>query len=143
VAGQGTLQGELQAAAQRFGIQVVFSGWLDSIALAHLYKRSAVVIASGRAALEALARGRPTLALASVGAAEVFDPSQLPKAAYSNFGGYGAKPVQSLDALFDRLYAAAMHLEAKYANEFSMFVQTQHENTVVNQRLLNLYGRVS
>jgi glycosyltransferase involved in cell wall biosynthesis len=139
MAGQGTLQGELEAAAQRLGIVADFAGWQAPDALASLYQRAAVTIASGRAAMEALAGGRPTLALASAGAAEVFTPQQLPGAAYSNFGGYGARPADSLDTLFANLHAAACAEDPVFAEQAAAFVRRHHDNRVVNQQLLALY----
>jgi glycosyltransferase involved in cell wall biosynthesis len=143
IAGQGTLQGELETSAQRFGIPVHFAGWQPPEALASLYGQASAVIASGRGAIEALAVGRPTLALASAGAVEAFESSQLLEAAHSNFGGYGAKPPQSLEALFERLYAAATLQDAAFAKQARDFVLTHHDNLMVNQRLLDLYDRVS
>lgn len=142
IAGQGTLQGELELAAQRLSIPVHFAGWQPPTLLSSLYGKAAAIIASGRGAIEALAVGRPTLALASAGAVEAFEPSQLSGAAHSNFGGYGAKPPQSLDALFDRLNTAATTIDDAFAEEARYFVRTYHDNLVVNQRLLDIYKRV-
>jgi glycosyltransferase involved in cell wall biosynthesis len=141
IAGHGTLQGELELAAERLAITVHFVGWLETSALARLFNRAAVVIASGRAALESLAAGRPTLALASAGAAEAFESAQLAAAAYSNFGGFGAQPVQSFDSLFERLCAVAARTDATFASQACDFVLARHDNAVTNQQLLDLYER--
>ena len=142
IAGQGTLEGELKTAAQRLGIAVDFAGWQDADALARLYTRASAVIASGRGALEALAMGKPTLALASAGATEVFDTSHILEAARCNFGGYGAMPPKSLENVFERLRIAAISTNASFFRQASTFVRTHHDNAVVNQRLLDLYDRV-
>lgn len=141
VAGHGTLQEELESAAARLGISVMFLGWQDTDDLAQLYNRAAVVIASGRAALEALAAGRPTLALASAGAAEAFELAQFSVAAYSNFGGFGAQPASSPDALFDKLCSAANCYNIDFANQAFEFVLTHHDNAVVNRKLIDVYER--
>lgn len=142
IAGQGTLQGELETAAQRLGIAVDFAGWLKTDALARLYAHASAVIASGRGAMEALAMGKPTLALASAGAAEVFDASQLFEAARCNFGGYGAKPPQEMEALFARLLTAAGGDNARFAKDAAEFLRAHHDNSVINNRLLKLYDRI-
>lgn len=107
IAGQGTLQGELEIAAQRLGIAVDFAGWLKTVALARLYAHASAVIASVRGAMEALAMGKPTLALASPGATEVFDSTGFIDASRCNYGGYGAKPPTAIEDLLKRLHAAA------------------------------------
>lgn len=139
IAGQGTLLSELQIAAKRLGILADFAGWQDTDGLAGLYQRATATIASGRAALEALACGRPTLALASAGAAEVFNSHQLQGAAHSNFGGYGALPPNSLDTVFANLHAAALQPDSSFAKQAAHFVRQYHDNRVVNQQLLSIY----
>ncbi len=141
VAGHGALQGELELAAERLGITVHFVGWQETSALARLFSRAVLVIASGRAALESLAAVWPTLALASASAAEAFEPAQLAAAAYSNFGGFGAQPVQSFDSLFERLCAVAARTDATFASQACDFVLARHDNAVTNQPLLDLYER--
>lgn len=142
VAGDGTCLQELKSAAATLGIQAEFVGWLGRDDLFRLYKRGALAIASGRAAMEALACGCPTLALASGGAAEAFTVAQLPQAAFNNFGGYGAKPPPSASELLDRMLAV---LETEGANaSFSVdalgFVRANHDNRAVNARILALYA---
>lgn len=142
VAGHGTLKNELELAAQRLGIQVDFHGWQTTDALAQLFGKASAVIASGRGAMEALASGRPTLALASAGAAEVFNPSQLPEAARSNFGGFGAKPVQSNEELFESLNAVSRKSDFAFAEYAKNFIREHHDSELINQRLLALYNQV-
>lgn len=142
IAGQGTLQGELETAAQRLGIAVDFAGWLKTDALARLYEHASAVIASGRGAMESLAMGKPTLALASAGASEVFDSTGFIDAARCNFGGYGAKPPTAIDAVYQRLHGAATQATASFATKASTFIRTHHDNSVVNRQLLDLYERV-
>jgi len=142
IAGQGKQQSELEAAAQRFGIAVDFVGWQRPDELARLYAKASVVIASGRGAMEALAMGKPTLALASSGATEVFDPSHFMDAARCNYGGYGAKPPSSIVEVFDRLMLASSRTSTTFAAQASVFVRTHHDNLIVNQHILDIYDRV-
>jgi|GEM_PF-5593234 len=142
VAGEGALCSKLEAAAKRLEIPVSFLGWQNPTSLAHLYQKASAVIASGRCAMEALTIGRPTLAIASAGVAEAFEISQLPNAAHSNFGGYGALPVERMESLFHRLRKAAISDNPMFARDARAFVRRHHDNAVVNQRILALYDRV-
>jgi glycosyltransferase involved in cell wall biosynthesis len=139
IAGHGTLLPELRVAAEALAISVDFAGWQSQAALAALYARAALVIASGRAAMESLACGRPTLALASVGAAVVFDEVQLKAASYSNFGGYGALPPVPPGELLDRILSTLNLLDSNFPARASAFIHQHHDNQVVNARLLELY----
>jgi glycosyltransferase involved in cell wall biosynthesis len=142
IAGQGTLLGELEAAAQKLNIAVEFRGWQTTDSLARLYAKASAVIASGRGAMESLAMGKPTLALASAGAIEVFDSSHFLGASRCNFGGYGAKPPTVIDDVYERLHDAATHANDSFVTKASTFIRTHHDNSVVNRLLLELYERV-
>ncbi len=101
--------------------------------MAPLCGSASAAIASGNGALEALAAGRPTLALAYAGVAEPFEFSHLTEAERSNFGAYGAVPARWPGALFDGLYITATARDADFAQQAREFVRAHHDITVFNQ----------
>ena len=63
VAGDGPLRGKLESLASRLGVEAEFLGWVREPR--EVVRRSSVVVASGYlSALEAMAEGRPALAVA-------------------------------------------------------------------------------
>jgi glycosyltransferase involved in cell wall biosynthesis len=96
VAGDGTLRRELETQAARVNAAagrrlIVFLGWLSESALALCYNACHLAIAPGRSALEAMACGKPTIAIGSKGYVGLVDSDLAPRGAYTNFGGFGAK----------------------------------------------------
>ena len=78
----------IDRAAAGGAIDVVRAGWIaDRHALRQFYTEADVVIAPGRAAMEAIACGVPTIAAASRGYIGVVSSETLPLAHNTNFGG--------------------------------------------------------
>lgn len=78
----------IDRAAASGAIEVVRAGWIaDRGALRQFYAAADVVVAPGRAAMEAIACGVPTIAAASRGYIGVVSSETLPLAHKTNFGG--------------------------------------------------------
>lgn len=94
VAGEGTLRGEMMEEAERLNHKagrqrVSFLGWQDEPALASLCHACHLVIAPGRAALEAMACEKPVIAMGSKGYVGLVESGVALNGAYGNFGGFG------------------------------------------------------
>lgn len=78
----------IDRAAASGAIEVVRAGWIDDRrALRQFYAAADVVVAPGRAAMEAIACGVPTIAAASRGYLGLVSSDTLPLAHNTNFGG--------------------------------------------------------
>lgn len=78
----------IDSAAASAAIELVRCGWLaDREALRHFYGEADVVVAPGRAAMEAIACGVPTIAAASRGYIGLVTRDNLGLAQATNFGG--------------------------------------------------------
>jgi glycosyltransferase involved in cell wall biosynthesis len=93
IVGEGSeldaVKAEAAALARRGDFEVYFAGWLQGEQLADAYRDSDVVIAPGRCALEAMACGRPVIAIGSKQYVGLITPDNWQAGAYSNFGGLG------------------------------------------------------
>jgi glycosyltransferase involved in cell wall biosynthesis len=78
----------IDRAAASGAVRVVRAGWIaDRRALQQFYSEADIVVAPGRAAMEAVACGVPTIAAASRGYIGLVSSETLPLAHKTNFGG--------------------------------------------------------
>lgn len=96
IVGDGTKLPDLKKASAELnaalgGERVHFTGWATPKELARLFASSAVAVAPGRSALEALASGLPTVALGSRGYTGLIDGPGALDGLHANFGGAGSK----------------------------------------------------
>lgn len=95
VVGDGTQRGkyeiryadELKATSQT----ITWTGWLSQEALPIQMQQADFIIAPSRAAIEALAVGKPTIAAGSKGYHGLITPDTWKEAAKTNFGGIGSR----------------------------------------------------
>lgn len=146
VAGQGTLMGELEEAAASLrafaGTDLVtFDGWIAAPDLAKRYRDASAVIAAGRGAMEAMAMGRPGVAVGSGGACPLFDMPGLIVATECNFGGIGSTPLAEIDipALWGNLHRAAAGDFTEFGIAGSAYVREHLDASAINARMLERY----
>ena len=144
VIGDGKRLDELKQSAMSMeravgGRLVSFTGWLPQQRITDYAKNSEVCIASGRGAMQSLAVGTPTIGAASVGLAPALKSKDLPKAAYSNFGGLGADPrIDATDVW--RMIEEALHFpEPDFAVKASEFITTTFDQNKVDKQLISIY----
>jgi glycosyltransferase involved in cell wall biosynthesis len=94
VVGEGPLEDDIRAAADSLALtnpefRVRFLGWRNHYELAREYQDASVVIAPGRSAMEAMACGRPVIAVGSRSYIGLVDASNIMEALHTNFGGVG------------------------------------------------------
>lgn len=94
IVGEGTQKNIMKDKVKEitFGKTLVnFVGWKEGDELKKEYQTSDIVIAPGRCALEAMACGKPVIALGSKGYIGLINENNWLKGVYSNFGGLGSK----------------------------------------------------
>jgi len=149
VAGQGTLIGELHEAAESLYSNagkrlVAFDGWITSPQLAKRYSEASAIVAAGRGAMEAVAMGRPGIAVGSGGACPLFDMPGLLAATECNFGGLGSAALADLDipSLWTSLSRASSGGYADFGREGSAFIREHLHVDAINARMFERYRDV-
>jgi len=146
VVGAGTeldaVRAEATEIAREGDFEIDFAGWLHGEALAAAYCASDIVIAPGRCVLEAMACGRPAIAVGSKGYVGLVTQDNWQTGAYTNFGGLGAglsgyregSVEQDLSLVIDNheLCTSLAALGPKLTERF-------YDERSINQQLLALY----
>ncbi len=93
IIGDGQERESLAAAISDAGVhtEVRWHGWLDAPQMLAAMASCDIIIAPGRSALEAMALGRPTIAIGSKHYAGVVSESTWTDIAATNFGGIGSR----------------------------------------------------
>ncbi|WP_271402345.1 glycosyltransferase family 4 protein [Salinicoccus roseus] len=71
--------------------ELEFKGWLEDTELKEAYLECDIIIAPGRSVIEAMACGKPVIAVGSKKYIGLIDHENWQEGVYSNFGGYGHK----------------------------------------------------
>jgi glycosyltransferase involved in cell wall biosynthesis len=123
-----------------------FTGWLEGERLHSTYRKSDVVIAPGRCALEAMACARATIALGSKGYVGLISAENWQQGVYSNFGGLGQKSETYREGLIERdLDALLSSPQARKDSGRLGFkvIELFYNECNINNELINLFKLVS
>lgn len=104
-AGQGSLEKVIRREAKKLNAAVgrkvvTFTGWLAPAALADMFSTCDAAIAPGRAAVEAMASGLPTIAIGSSSCVGLVTTENRDAAEYCNFGGLGMANPQPVERVW-------------------------------------------
>ncbi|MEI6029006.1 MAG: glycosyltransferase family 4 protein [Betaproteobacteria bacterium] len=149
VAGDGSLLHELKAeSVDLFGSgsnSVEFLGWLSRSELASALRRSAIAIAAGRSALEALGAGLPVVASGREGSFLIDDWSTLLKAEWANFGGFGSQGFdEPIDLIVEKIGRIIRDFDSKKNLDFSValsrYIKSRRSIAFTSEQLVLQYS---
>lgn len=141
--GQGTMQLQLiQQLTELVGQDIDYRGWLTGKALVQAYYAADIVVAPGRCALEAMASGKPTIAIGSKGYSGLINAENWQNGVYSNFGGIGNQesdyPEHALANDIEPLLTN--ELKRQQLGQFSrQLVELFYDEDAINHKTLGVY----
>lgn len=144
--GDGTLKDDFLNACQSLlentKHEIVFKGWLVDEALKEAYLDCDIIVAPGRSAIEAMACGKPVIAVGSKNYIGLIKGDNWQYGVYNNFGGTGQKildyKIGNVESDLDYLLYNKELINS--VGEFSYKIARQffHSDSI-NQKLLDLY----
>lgn len=144
VIGDGTLKEVVQQQAEQIvgKENIIFTGWLNGDALSAEYQRADIVIAPGRCALEAMACGKPVIAIGSKGYVGLIDKERWQQGVYTNFGGVGNKAADYQAGAIEADLVSLLQ-NAEYRNSLGQFsaglVKLFYNEDTINTQIEKLY----
>jgi glycosyltransferase involved in cell wall biosynthesis len=145
IVGDGAGRAEFEESIATPSAQVVWHGWLNASDMRSVMSECDIIIAPGRSALEAMALGRPTIAVGSKHYAGIVAPQSWRAIAATNFGGIGSRfadyePNRLASDLLSLIDNEDLRLEL---GEFSAaLVNQEFRDSVSQARLLSTLGEV-
>lgn len=144
VIGDGTLKEVVQQQTEQMVGQenITFTGWLSGDALSAEYQRADIVIAPGRCALEAMACGKPVIAIGSKGYVGLIDKGRWQQGVYTNFGGVGNKAADYQAGAIEADLVSLLQ-NAEYRKSLGQFsaglVKLFYNEDTINTQIEKLY----
>ncbi|WP_342388739.1 glycosyltransferase family 4 protein [Salinicoccus bachuensis] len=150
IVGDGTLKGEVLEDFKEIidkspgGHKLNFLGWKEDKELNKAYNSCDIVVAPGRCVIEAMACGKPVIAVGSKRFIGLIDGESWQYGVYNNFGGYGRKFEDYTDGSIEKdLDFLAYEENRKQVGEFSQMIANEfYKEEDINQRLRMLYSMV-
>lgn len=121
-------------------------GWLAGDDLVRAYKEADIVVAPGRCALEAMASGKPTIAIGSKGYVGLIDESNWQQGVYTNFGGVGNKendyPEDAIAKDIEPLLTSTGK-RLKLGQLGRQLVELFYDEDLINQKVIGVYSMLA
>jgi len=122
--------------------ELVDCGWLQGAKLVNAYNACDIVIGPRRSAIEAMALGKPVIAIGSKNYSGLIKTESWQQGVYNNFGGIGNKSEECLDQLIESDLDTLLFINEnidKYGAFSYNIAQINYKDKIIQQKLLNLY----
>lgn len=146
IVGDGSQQDDIETITKQItdpnNQHVEFVGWKTGKDLLHCYLDSDIVVAPGRCALEAMACGKPVIAIGSKNYVGLINEENWMNGVYTNFGGVGFKMKEYEDGLIEKDLSKVINDETlrKQLGELGIFITDQfYSEHEINKKIIEVY----